>query len=94
MLIKDLRYAVRTMRRDLPTTIAAVVVLALGIGSATIVFSLANGLLIRPLPYAQANRIMGLQESSAHNSERGCCQVSFQDYESIRVRTRLLRTYP
>src|SRR5258707_12630906 len=46
MIMQDLRYALRIMRKDTVVTAAAIAILALGIGSATLVFSLANGLLI------------------------------------------------
>ena len=50
MLVQDLRYAVRVLVKDPGVTAAAIAILALGIGSTTVVFSLANGLLLRPLP--------------------------------------------
>ena len=53
MILHDLRYAFRILRKDLSVTAAAILILALGIGSTTLVFSLANGLLLRPLPYPQ-----------------------------------------
>src|ERR1700684_4178631 len=45
MIVHDLRYAFRILRKDLSVTAAAILILALGIGSTTLVFSLANGLL-------------------------------------------------
>lgn len=49
MILQDIRYAVRILRKDWPVTAAAIAILVLGIGSTTLIFSLANGLLLRPL---------------------------------------------
>jgi hypothetical protein len=49
MILQDFRYAIRILRKDWPVTAAAIAILALGIGSTTLIFSLANGLLLRPL---------------------------------------------
>jgi hypothetical protein len=43
MILQDFRYAVRILRKDWPVTAAAIAILALGIGSTTLIFSLANG---------------------------------------------------
>ena len=55
---RDLRHAVRTLRRSPGFTAAVVVVLALGTGVATAMFGIVYGMLIRPLPYPDAGRIV------------------------------------
>jgi hypothetical protein len=55
---QDITYTLRTMRREKVATITAVLVLALGIGSTTTIFTLANGLLLRPLPYARQETLV------------------------------------
>src|SRR5271155_4285983 len=89
MIVHDLRYAFRILRKDLSVTAAAILILALGIGSTTLVFSLANGLLLRPLPYPQPERIIAVTESSPKDPNE-TTQISFPNYYDIRARARLL----
>src|SRR5271169_139415 len=89
MIIHDLRYAFRILRKDLSVTVAAILILALGIGSTTLVFSLANGLLLRPLPYPQPERIIAVTESSPTDPNE-TTQISFPNYFDMRARARLL----
>jgi putative ABC transport system permease protein len=57
-LVKDLRYAVRSLRRQPTFALTAALTVALGIGASTAIFSVANAVLLRPLPYAQADRLV------------------------------------
>jgi putative ABC transport system permease protein len=56
-LLKDLGYGIRTLRKNAAFTVVAVLALALGIGVNTAMFSVAYGILFRPLPYAGAGRV-------------------------------------
>ncbi|PYL92199.1 MAG: hypothetical protein DMF16_00665 [Verrucomicrobia bacterium] len=55
--LRDIRYGLRMLRKDLGFTIVAVVALMLAIASTTVIFSVINGVLLRPLPYPEADRI-------------------------------------
>jgi putative ABC transport system permease protein len=60
-----MRYAIRTLLRKPGFTIAAILALALGIGANTAIFSVVNGILLRPLPYADQERIVMIFENNA-----------------------------
>jgi predicted permease len=72
IMIDDLRYAVRQLRRSRGFAAAVVVTLALAIGVNTAVFSLLDGFLLRSLPYPQPDRIAALitHKASKHNPAR------------------------
>jgi putative ABC transport system permease protein len=58
--IADLRYGLRALRRNPGFTLGAILVLALGIGANTAIFSIVNATMLRPLPYDDASRLMQL----------------------------------
>jgi heme A synthase len=60
-LLRDLRYAMRQLRKSPGFTLAAVLTLALGVGATTAIFSVVYGLLLASLPFHDASRIISIR---------------------------------
>ncbi|MFP2911561.1 ABC transporter permease, partial [Pyxidicoccus sp. 3LFB2] len=75
----DLRYALRTMRQAPVFTVAAVLVLSLGIGATTALFSVVDAVLLRPLPFAEPERVVTLGSQKAQRSTPRYSLMSFDD---------------
>jgi putative ABC transport system permease protein len=80
----DLRCAIRTLARNPAFTLAALLALALGIGANTAVFSVLSGVLLRPLPYTDPNRLVMVYDSfQLQGRERGpACMADFLDWKA------------
>ena len=61
-IARDLGHAVRTLRREPGFALPAILILGLGLGGTAAVFSLVNGVLLKPLPYAQPDRLVTIRE--------------------------------
>src|SRR5262245_1453272 len=82
-MLKDIRFALRQLLKQPAFTAMAVLTIALAIGATTAVLSLVNGLLIRPLPYRDSQRlVLLLQHFKSQNLERiPVSPAEFTDYE-------------
>jgi putative ABC transport system permease protein len=89
MLKQDSAFALRMMRKNLGFTIAAIVVLGLGIGANTAIFSVVNGVLLKPLPYEHGERLLMLRERLSRNGPAGR-NVSVSELNDYRVQTQSL----
>ena len=70
-LVRDLRYAIRILGKSPGFTITSVLTLALAIGINTAVFSIVDGVLLRPLPYPQPERLMLMEARIEADGQRG-----------------------
>lgn len=82
-IIKDIRYGIRTLLARPGFTALAVLTLALGIGACTAIFSVVDGVLLRSLPYPDADRIVQLREVSPDGG-----QIAFAEPNFLDVRAR------
>jgi macrolide transport system ATP-binding/permease protein len=84
-ILQDIRYSFRVMRKKPGFTIFAVLTLALGIGVNTVVFSIANAILFRPLPVTDPEQLIRLYQQTAEG--RSQQRFSYPDYRDLRDRS-------
>ena len=86
-LLQDLRFAIRSLIRQPWFAFTAIVTLALGIGATTAIFSVVNAVLLRPLPFPRADRIVAVTNYWKQSSQRGL-QVSAPDFHDWQEQNR------
>jgi putative ABC transport system permease protein len=79
-IIQDLRHAFRILRRSAGFTSVSVLTLALAIGATTAIFSVVYGVLLRPLPYSDPDRIMAIFEVSTRGTWSRLADPNFDDF--------------
>ena len=87
-LLQDIRFAIRTIRKQRGTSIVAVVCLALGIGANTAIFSVVRTVLLESLPYQDPTRIVRIFETANFGGTRGTGSVSVPDFLDWRAEQR------
>ncbi|HXX22897.1 MAG TPA: ABC transporter permease [Terriglobia bacterium] len=80
-LCKDVCFGVRMLAKTPAFTAVAVMTLALGIGANTAIFSVVEGVLWAPLPYAQSDRLVAVWESHPHAAHVWISYPNFQDWQ-------------
>jgi predicted permease len=84
-VLSDCRYGLRQLRKNPGATAVMVFTLALAIGATTAIFSVVYGVLLRPLPYTDANRIMAIFEV---NSKGGWAHLADPNFDDFRDQNR------
>lgn len=87
-LIQDVRYSLRTLRQKPGFAAVALCTLALGIGATTVVFTVMNGVLLKPLPYPEPGRLVAIQQRTEKYGEQW--GISNPDFLDCRRESRTL----
>src|SRR5580698_4554226 len=78
---EDLRFALRQLIKSPGFTMLAIVTLALGIGANTSMFSVLNGIMLKPLPFADSAQLDRIYRATAQNPEGGVSPADFRDLQ-------------
>jgi len=93
ILTQDLRYTLRTLRRTPAFALTAVTVVALGIGATTAAFSLADFVLIRPLPFPEADRLVWVSEQRPGFPRMELAPANYRDLKQMATSFEALGAY-
>ncbi|HEU5041944.1 MAG TPA: ABC transporter permease, partial [Gemmatimonadales bacterium] len=89
-ITQDLRYAVRTLGRAPGYTLVALLTLALGIGANTAAFSMIRGVILRPLPFRDGDRLVNLEQPASLAGVQNA-QFSVLEMQDYRAQTRTVQ---
>lgn len=92
-LLQDLRFAVRTLRKSPAFTLVAILTLSVGIGGTATVFTLVNGVLLKPLPYQNPEELIWAAEKSLSGRSMSVAWANFRDWQAESRSFRGLAAY-
>src|SRR5262249_36623562 len=81
-MFTDLRQAFRTLRTSKGFSALVIVVLAVGIGANTAIFSIVNGVLLKPLPFSDSGRLVAVTETLRGEEESDSAYPDFLDFRA------------
>ena len=92
-LLRDAKYAITSLGRTPGFTIAVILTLALGIGANGAVFSAINAVVLQPLPFPQADRLMQLRQVQQRSAEDNIAPVRLEDWQRLNTTFEALTGY-
>jgi putative ABC transport system permease protein len=90
-VLQDLKFAVRMLRKNPAFTVVAILTLGLGIGANTAIFSVVDAVLLQPLPYQGAGRLVQVSQTVLQSQTPGLA-VSFTKYDQVRSQSQTLES--
>jgi len=90
---QDFRYALRALAKNKGFTFVALLTLALGVGATSAVFGVVNAVLLKPLPFAQPERLIKLEERHSDWPSHGFAYANFADIANSTRTLKQLSAY-
>src|SRR3954467_9370388 len=81
MLLQDIRYALRNLARSKGFATVAILCLGFGVGLNATIFSLIDGVLLKPYPYTEPDRILVVGEQRRNTEEAGLSSLALRDWK-------------
>src|SRR5687768_8044033 len=80
--LHDVRYALRSLRRERAFSIVAILTLAIALGATSAIFTVVNAILLRPLPYAEPEELLKVRMRNIRTGDMGD-QISYINYNDL-----------